>query len=43
VRFGLLIAVVVIVALFLMGGVFRFLRQEFQEPRDPNRPKPPRS
>jgi hypothetical protein len=39
VRFGLLIAVLVIVALFLAGGVFRYLRQEFQEPRDDSRPK----
>jgi hypothetical protein len=34
VQFGLLIAVLVIIALYLVGGVFRYLRQEFQEPRD---------
>ncbi len=34
VHFGLLIAVLVIIALYLVGGVFRYLRQEFQEPRD---------
>lgn len=33
-QFGLLIAVLVIIALYLVGGVFRYLRQEFQEPRD---------
>jgi len=34
VHFGLLIAVLVIIALYLVGGVFRYLRQELQEPRD---------
>jgi hypothetical protein len=29
---GLLIAVLVIIGLFLLGGVFRYLRQEFQQP-----------
>jgi len=39
VHFGLLIAVLVIIALFLAGGVFRYLRQECQEPRDTHRSK----
>ncbi len=39
VHFGLLIAVLVIIALFLVGGVFRYLRQEFQDPPDKDRPK----
>lgn len=39
VHFGLLIAVLVIIALYLVGGVFRYLRQEFQEPREKARPK----
>ena len=39
VQFGLLIAVLVIIALYLVGGVFRYLRQEFQEPRDKGRSK----
>jgi hypothetical protein len=29
--FALLIAVLVIIGLFLIGGVFRYLRQELQE------------
>jgi len=42
VRFGLLIAVLVIIALYLVGGVFRYIRQGLQEPRDngPKNPKP---
>jgi hypothetical protein len=41
--FALLIAVVVIVALFLVGGVFRYLRQELQEsPEDRRRNSRPR-
>ncbi len=38
-QFGLVIAVLVIIALYLVGGIFRYLRQEFQEPRDDGRPK----
>jgi len=38
-QFGLLIAVLVIIALYLVGGVFRYLRQEFQKPRDESAPK----
>jgi hypothetical protein len=34
---GLLVAVLVIIALFLVGGIFRYLRQELQEPRDNGR------
>jgi hypothetical protein len=41
--FALLIAVLVIIALFLVGGVFRFLRQELQEtPEDRRRDRPRR-
>jgi len=39
VHFGLLIAVLVIIALYLVGGIFRYLRQEFQEPRPDGRAK----
>jgi hypothetical protein len=35
--FALLIAVLVIIALFLLGGVFRYLRQELQETRGKHR------
>jgi len=38
-HFGLLIAVLVIIALYLVGGVLRYFRQEFQKPRDENGPK----
>jgi len=34
VSFALLIFILVIIALYLVAGVLRYLRQEFQPPRD---------
>jgi len=34
VPFALLVFVLVIIALYLVAGVIRYLRQEFQPPRD---------
>jgi len=39
VHVGLLVAVLVIIALYLVGGIFRYLRQELQEPRPGGRTK----